>query len=189
MVIITILTWMAWGGGIALFFQLVSILFGFDSAETDIDIDMDIDVDTDTDTDSGGGLRLFSILGFTSFLFMFGLAGRYFILTVGLHWSLAILIAFALGVGLMYIIAYLFYKAKSLETNGVTRIQSALDCTGTVYLPINGNRTGAVHVNVNGIMKEYNANVYNYGDSFKVGDSIKVAKVQGRFLRVIKNDN
>ena len=73
--LLAILGWMAWGGGIALFFQAILIVFGFDGADTDIeidiDVDADVDLDTDTDTDSasrGGGVKLFSLLGMSSFL-------------------------------------------------------------------------------------------------------------------------
>jgi len=175
--IVDILTGMAWAGGLALVFQLASVVFGFDTTDTDVDTELGDD----------GGVRMFSILGFTSFLFMFGLVGRYFILTVGLHLALSILIAFAVGVGSMYLVAYLFYKAKSLETNGTIRIQNALDCTGTVYLPFKNDLNGTVHINVNGIMREYDGKAFDGKGNFKVGDSVKVKEVKGNFVEVIKN--
>ncbi len=181
--IIAILTWMAWAGGISLVFQLVSVVFGFDSTDTDVDID----VGTDTDLGDDGGVKMFSLLGFTSFIFMFGLVGRYFILTVGLHLAWSILIAFAVGVGVMYLVAYLFYKAKSLETNYTVRIQNSLNCTGTVYLPFKNNLNGTVHINVNGIMREYDGKAFDGKGDFKVGDSVKVKEVKGNFVKVIKN--
>lgn len=185
--LLTILLWMAWAGGIMLVFQLGGLLFGFDSMETDVDIDMDIDADSDVG--NGGGVRLFSILGLSAFLFMFGLAGRYFILTVLLHWSIALIIALAIGVGMMWLIGYIFYKAKSLESNGVTKIADSVNCTGTVYLPFTGLSSGVVHINVNGIMREYNAVASNEADNFNVGESVKVETLQGNFLKVIKNNS
>lgn len=179
--IIAILTWMAWAGGIALVFQLASVVFGFDSTDTDVDMDIDTDLGDD------GGVRMFSLLGFASFIFMFGLVGRYFILTVGLHLALSILIAFAVGVVVMYLVAYLFYKAKSLETNGTVKIQSSLDCTGTVYLPFKNDVNGTVHINVHGIMREYDGKAFDGKGDFKVGDSVKVKEVKGNFVEVIKN--
>ena len=114
--LLTILGWMALAGAVALAFQLLSIIFGFDSSDTDIDLG-DTDIDGDIDTDSG--VKLFSLLGLSAFFLVFGLAGRMCILTFLLHWSVALLIATAAGLLIMYLIAWLFYKAKSLETNAI----------------------------------------------------------------------
>jgi membrane protein implicated in regulation of membrane protease activity len=86
----------------------------------------------------------------------------------------------------MYLVGWLFYKAKSLETNGVTRIKNTVDCSGTVYLPFKDNEHGTVHIDVNGIMREYDAKASD-DNEFKVGDSVTVVKVHGNFVEVIKN--
>ena len=187
--LLTILGWMAWTGGILLFFQIMLMIFGFDSTDTDVDFDVSTDTDVDVDTDSqSSGVKLFSILGLSAFLLMFGLAGRYCLITLTLHWSISLLIAVAFGLGMMYFVAWLFYKAKSLESNGTTLIKDAVNCTGTVYLPFEGDNAGVVQVDVNGIMREYNAKAFSR-DKFEVGDSVKVSSVQGNFLKVIKNNN
>lgn len=184
--LLAILGWIAWGGGIFLFIQLLLTVFGgdFDSADTDVDVG---DVDgSEVDTDSGAGVRLFSLLGISAFGFMFGLAGRYCILTLGLHWSISMFIAAIVGLLVMYLVGWLFYKAKSLESNGVTRIKNTVDCSGTVYLPFKDNEHGTVHIDVHGIMREYDAKASD-DNEFKVGDSVTVVKAHGNFVEVIKN--
>jgi membrane-bound ClpP family serine protease len=185
--LLTILGWMALAGGIAVALQLLSTIFGFDSTDTDIDVgDMDIDGDVDSDT-AGSGVKVFSILGISSFLLVFGLVGRICILQILLHWSLALLIATVAGLLIMYLIGWLFYKAKSLETNGTIKMKDSINCTGTVYLPFKDDELGTVHVDVNGIMREYGAKSNN-GEVFKVGDSIKVIGTKGNYTQVIKNN-
>jgi membrane protein implicated in regulation of membrane protease activity len=194
--LLTILGWMAWGGGILLFFQAILIIFGFDGTDTDIDMstdidaDLDTDLDADTDTDSaarGGGVKLFSLLGMSAFIAIFGLVGRYCIITLSLHWSIALLIATVIALFVMYLVGWIFYKFKKMETNGTTKIKNAVNCTGTVYLPFKNDEIGTVHVDVNGIMREYDAKASN-GEVFNVGDSVKVIKSQGNFVTVTKNN-
>ena len=114
--LLTILLWMACIGSVLLFFQAVMIVFGFDGSDTDIDLDIDVDadIDVDTDTDSaaqGGGVKLFSLLGLSVFIALFGLVGRYCILTLLLHWSIALLISTVVGIIMMYLV---YYKPQNL---------------------------------------------------------------------------
>jgi len=187
--LLTILGWMAVSGAVILIFQLILMVFGFDSAHTDIDINADM-TDTSTNVDShDGGVRIFSLLGISTFLLIFGLAGRYFIITVALEWSLALLISFAIALFMMYVVGWIFLKAKKLESDGTVQIKDALNCVGTVYLPFHTDLVGTVQINVNGIMHEFDAMAQNDKDNFKVGDSVKVTEVQGNFVKVILNKN
>jgi len=194
--LLTILGYIAWTGGILLFFQLVLLVFGFDGHTADVSTDVDIDTDIHAgDTDAGdsgtdghdSGVKLFSLLGLASFLFMFPIVTRLCILSLSLHVGIALLIGTAVGILMMYLVGWLFYKAKSIESDGTTKIKDTLECSGTVYLPFKNTEIGTVHVDVNGILREYDAIAEN-GTEFKVGDSIKVSSIQGNFLKVRKNN-
>lgn len=194
--LLTVLGWMAWAGGIALFIQLILLMFGHHGDFTSTDIHTDIgnsgdlgDTGHDSDSNSGdSGMKLFSILGITTFFFMFGLAARYCMLSLSFHWGTALLIALVIGIAMMYIIGWIFYKAKSLESDGTTRIKDTIDCIGTVYLPFSGDIIGTVHINVNGILREYDAMAEDITANFNVGNSVKVVSIQGNFVRVTKNN-
>ena len=101
---------------------------------------------------------------------------------------MSLVIAIAIGVGMMYLIGWIFYKAKSLETDGTTKIVDAVNCTGTVYLPFKNDEVGTVHIDVNGITREYDAMAVDDKDAFKVGDSVMVSSIQGNFVKVKKNN-
>ena len=88
---------------------------------------------------------------------------------------------------MIYLVGYIFYKFKSIESNGATKIKNTINCTGKVYLPFKNQEIGTVHVDVNGIMREYDAKASN-GEVFEVGDSVKVIKSQGNFVTVTKNN-
>lgn len=189
--LLAILGWLAFVGGVILFFQLVlMIFFGHHGDFTPSDVDVTgHDVDGhDNSVDGDGGVKIFSLLGISSFLLMFGLSARYFIITLFFHWSVALVVATVFGLIMMYAIGYVFYKVKKLESDGTVHLANAVNSIGTVYLPFYEDIVGTVQININGIMHECDAMSYNPSDYFKVGDSIKVVEVQGNFVKVVKNN-
>jgi membrane protein implicated in regulation of membrane protease activity len=180
------------GGVVCLLISLVMNIFGFGDAEMS-DISMDAStVDTtggDMDSDAGdydGGLKLFSLIGFASFCFIMGITGLGFI-HAGVPIFLSILTSFILGLGTMYLVAFLFTKSKKLDSDGSVKIESSVGCVGDVYLPFKGNEIGQVQINVNGYMAEYDA-VSLDGSSLNMGDKVEVKEVHGSTVRVIKHN-
>lgn len=187
----TIFLIMAIGGALFLTASLVMNLFGFGDAEiSDIDMDVSADAaDGDMDSEAGdadGGLRLFSLLGFSSFCFMMGITGLGFIHS-GMSLILAILLSFLLGLGVMYLVALLFQKSKKLDTDGSVKIETSVGCIGDVYLPFKGEEIGEVHIDVKGYMAEYDAVSFD-GSPLNMGDKVEVKEVHGSTVRVIKHN-
>lgn len=191
----TILLCMTLGGALVLLLSLVMNIFGFGDVEiSDVSMDASTDIDVDTsdgdmDSDAGdsdGGLKLFSLLGFSSFCFMMGITGLGFI-HAGMSLVLAIPLSFILGFGTMYLVAFLFKKSKKLDSDGSVKIETSVGCVGDVYLPFKGNEIGQVHVDVNGYMAEYDA-VSLDGSPLNMGDKVEVKEVNGSTVKVIKHN-
>lgn len=191
----TILLYMTIGGAAVLVLSLFMNIFGFGDAEmSDVSMDASTDFDADTsdgdmDSDAGdsdGGLKLFSLLGFSSFCFMMGITGLGFI-HAGMTLGLAIPLSFVLGFGTMYLVAYLFKKSKKLDSNGSVKIETSIGCVGDVYLPFKGDEMGEVHIDVNGYMAEYDA-VSLDGNPLNMGDKVEVKEVHGSTVKVVKHN-
>ena len=198
---------MAIAGGVALVLSLALIMLGVGHAHIDLsgghsgDFGGHIgghiaghtgDAHTGcTHTGSGhsseySSLKLFTLQGIASFLFMMGISGMAF-LTYGFPVILAILFSAAIGIGTMYLIAYIFRASEKLDMDGSVKIESAIGCFGVVYLPFKNMDVGSVQVNVDGYMGEYDAMSID-GSTLNVGDKIEVKEIYGNIVKVIKHN-
>jgi hypothetical protein len=133
------------------------------------------DMDTDTsggDLDGGGldndfdgtvsgdfgVMSLFTIQGVASFFCVFGWSSI-FIYSSGLSLVFALLIAFVLGVAVMYAIARLMYYLARLAHSGTLDVKNLLGSMGTVYLniPPKGEGKGKVTIQTSERLVEFEA--------------------------------
>ena len=166
----TLFNWCAVIGGIVFLGQFALSLIGgadtgIDTPDLEIDVDVpDLDVGDGADTGVGDVhvsevwfVGMFSLRAILSGITVFGLAG------LGTAGEFApyerVALSLAAGFGTMYAMGWLVRKMHGLKHDGTVRLQDTLNTTGTVYLAIPGQNTGAgkVTLNVKGRTMEYPA--------------------------------
>jgi len=158
------------------FIQFVLLLIGLDS-----DGEMDASGDVDDFSHEFSALSVRSIIAFFTF---FGWTGV-LALNNGLPVWLAVLAAVLIGLGAMFIVAYLVYRFSQLEQSGNVDLRHALDRPGEVYLTIpgGGNGRGKVHLIVDGSLRELEA--VTDGERLPTGAPVRVTEVlEGNVLKV-----
>ena len=148
-----------WWGGLDLTLQIFYALGIFSGAILLIQTllmllgvgDGDMDMDSDVDLDHGDGGGLLSVRTIVAFLFGFGWTGA-LCHKSGLNITLTLLIAFAVGMAMMFIIFGLMRFLYSMRQDGTINYNNAIGEIGTVYLPIpgGGKTPGKVEVMVQG---------------------------------------
>ncbi len=141
-------------GGTLLLLQFLAGLIGFggdDGSDGGVDHHLDGDVDGhdlgDGSSSSSGSTSnwLFSVLSFKSIMTaitFFGLGGKA-ALAYEFDELQAFGIALAFGLVTLYAVGLLMRGLYSLKADGTIRIDRTIGKTGTVYLKIPGNRSGA----------------------------------------------
>ena len=157
-------------GTVVLVVQMVLVLVGMDSIDTDVDFD-----GADT-MDLGGGLSLFSIKNFVNFLVGFGWTGVCLKDAIASKWLLC-LVAVAVGAAFVYMFFIIKKQTKKLEHNGAFRIEDCVGKTVDVYLRIPGERKGKgkVQVSLNGSVQEIEA--MTEGGDIASGQKVEVVDV------------
>jgi membrane protein implicated in regulation of membrane protease activity len=160
--------------------------------------DSDFDINSDTDligdladgsVDVGGGpdagetgqlgtgMNLLTFRNFINFLIGFGWTAillKDSVPALGLR----MLIAIVVGVLLVAIVMLLFKWLTNMQQSGNINVyKSAVDCEGTVYLTIPGERAGEgkVQITINNAVREYAA--VTDGPTLKTGARIRVVEV------------
>jgi len=181
-----------------LIIQAIMIVVGFGG---------DMDGAGGTDTDVGGAdldggdfdgtvqgdfgvLSMFTIQGVASFLCMFGW-GSIFLYRSGLNkgilFFLALVIAFLLGVAVMYGIARLMYYLTKLSHSGTLDVKNLLGGMGTVYLniPPKGKGKGKVMIQTSERLVEFDA-VSESDELIPNNASIRVIDILGENVLVVE---
>jgi membrane protein implicated in regulation of membrane protease activity len=160
--------------------------------------DSDFDINSDTDligdiadgsVDVGGspeagetgqlgtGMNLLTFRNFINFLIGFGWTAILLKDSVPAL-ALRMLIAIVVGVLLVAIVMLLFKWLTNMQQSGNINVyKSAIDCEGTVYLTIPGERAGEgkVQITINNAVREYAA--VTDGPTLKTGARIRVVEV------------
>lgn len=156
------------------FIQFVLLLIGLDT-----DGEVDASGDFDASGDIGDVSHEFSALSVRSIIAFFTFFGWTGVLALnnGLPVWLAVLMAALIGLGAMFIVAYLMYRFSQLEQSGNLDVRHALDRTGEVYLPIpaGGLGRGKVHLVVDGSLRELEA--VTDGERLPTGAPVRVTEV------------
>jgi membrane protein implicated in regulation of membrane protease activity len=160
--------------------------------------DSDFDINSDTDligdiadgsVDVGGspeagesgqlgtGMNLLTFRNFINFLIGFGWTAILLKDSVPAL-ALRMLIAIVVGVVLVAVVMLLFKWLTNMQQSGNINVyKSAIDCEGSVYLTIPGERAGEgkVQITINNAVREYAA--VTDGPTLKTGARIRVVEV------------
>ena len=164
----------------SLIFIIQSILtfIGADSGDGGIDTDVDTGFDTEAaDAAVEGGTNLYTFRNFVNFILGFGWSA--ILLQEKIHSiPLLLIVSAIIGVGLVTAVMYLFKWLSSMQQSGnINLYKAAVGCTGSVYIPIPGEREGEgkVQLSINQSVREYNA--LTDGDALKTGMQVRVVEV------------
>ena len=175
---------------------IIQTVMTFLGAAGDSDFDINTDFDTsgpsdvaDGSVDVGGGpdasesghlgtgMNLLTFRNFINFLIGFGWTAillKDSIPATGLRMLIAILV----GVVLVAVVMLLFKWLTDMQQSGnINVFKSAVDCEGSVYLTIPGERAGEgkVQITINNAVREYAA--VTDGPTLKTGQRIRVVEV------------
>ena len=138
-------------------------------------VDVGADVDVSGADHPGTGMNLLTFRNFINFLLGFGWSA---VLLTEIPWGWRIVIAVAIGCGLVALVMYLFKWLSHMQQSGNINVyKSAVGCTGTTYLTIPGARKGEgkVQITIAGAVREYGA--VTDGDTLPTGTRIRVVEV------------
>lgn len=139
-------------------------------------VDVGADVETGESGHLGTGMNLLTFRNFINFLIGFGWTAILLkdnIPATGLRMLIAILV----GIVLVAIVMLLFKWLTDMQQSGnINVFKSAVDCEGTVYLTIPGERAGEgkVQITINNSVREYAA--VTDGPTLKTGQRIRVVE-------------
>ena len=166
---------------------IIQTVMTFLGADADADFDMDVDTSMDgTDLSNiEGGSNLYTFRNFVNFFLGFGWTAIILQDSVK-STALRLIIAAAVGVGLVVAVMYLFKWLSSMQQSGNINVyKAAVGCQGKCYLRIPGERAGEgkVQITIQGAVREYSA--VTDGDEIKTGAPIKVVEtIDGNTLLV-----
>ena len=172
------------------------------AGDSDFDINSDMDAggdvaDTSVDADSAAheaahassGMNLLTFRNFINFLIGFGWTAILLQKSVPAT-GLRMLISIAVGVVLVILVMLLFkWLSNMQETGNINVFKSAVDCQGTVYLTIPGERAGEgkVQITINNAVREYAA--LTDGPALKTGTRIRVVDVVSASTLLVEEIN
>ena len=172
------------------------------AGDSDFDINSDVDpgagtADGSLDVDaaaheaahSGSGMNLLTFRNFINFLIGFGWTAILLQKSVPAT-GLRMVIAIAVGVVLVVLVMLLFkWLTDMQETGNINVYKSAVDCQGTVYLTIPGERggEGKVQITINNAVREYAA--LTDGPTLKTGTRIRVVDVVSASTLLVEEIN
>ena len=160
-----------------------SLIFIIETVLTFIGADVEMDMDTDFDIADGGfegdpSMNLYTFRNLVNFLL--GMSWTAILLNEQMKSkALLMLIAFAVGAAIVFAVMMMFKGLSKMQQSGnINVFESAVGCSGKVYLTIPGERKGSgkVQININNSVREYDA-LTDSEDDLKTGTSIKVTEV------------
>ena len=160
-----------------------SLIFIIETVLTFIGADVEMDMDTDFDIADGGfegdpSMNLYTFRNLVNFLL--GMSWTAILLNEQMKSkALLMLIAFAVGAAIVLAVMMMFKGLSKMQQSGnINVFESAVGCSGKVYLTVPGERKGQgkVQININNSVREYDA-LTDSEDDLKTGTSIKVTEV------------
>ena len=165
--------------------QTVMTFLGADADSTDFDMDVDTSMDGSDLSNIDSGANLYTFRNFVNFFLGFGWTAIILQPSVK-STAVLVIISVLVGIALVALVMYMFKWLYSMQQSGnINVFKSAVDCEGTVYLTIPGERAGEgkVQITIQGAVREYNA--VTDGDEIKTGTSVKVVEaIDGNTLLV-----
>ena len=140
-------------------------------------VDVGADVETGEASHLGTGMNLLTFRNFINFLIGFGWTAillKDSIPATGLRMLIAILVGVVLVAVVMLLVKWL---TDMQQSGNINVFKSAVDCEGSVYLTIPGERSGEgkVQITINNAVREYAA--LTDSDTLKTGTPIRVVEV------------
>jgi membrane protein implicated in regulation of membrane protease activity len=172
----TVFVFCAVAGGAALVLRMGLMLLGI-GAESVFDDPGSLDGHGDV------GTRLLSIQGISAFLVMFGLAGLAVTRQGAAPAGLAVPVAFAAGVGSMWVIARIFQLMGRLQSSGTLDLSRAIGREGVVYLTIHPGSGGQIQLELLGRLGTFDAQSATDVE-IATGRRVRVVAVRGGTLVV-----
>lgn len=162
---------------------LVLTVFGGDADH------MDVDADADADIDGAGGFQFITLKNLIGFFTVFGWSGLSCI-DAGLSTNTTVLVSFLSGLGMMVLMAAIFYFMSRLSHSGTMDIRRAIHSVGEVYLAIPAERggIGKVQIRVQGSLRELEAMTDDLND-IATGKVVLVVDVISDEILLVKNLN
>jgi len=152
--------------------QMMLLMFGFDVDDADADGG---DVHDGGDVDGDAGFHLFTVRNLVIFLTVFSWSGISFSES-GFATGVTMLISFVVATVVMFFVAWMFKKISTLGEAGNFKIQKAVGCTGTVYIPIPSKGRGKIQAKVDGRLVELEATTDSEED-LTTGAMVEVTEV------------
>lgn len=149
--------------------QLVMTFLGADASDG-------MDADFDGDMDGGGPFQLLSFRNLINFLLGFAWGGISFSNIIQNRTTL-IFVAVLIGLAFFFMFVLIMQQLLKFQEDNTTKIQDALNQTGSVYLTIPEQKTGygKIQVSIKGSQKEYQA--ITNGESIPSGHAIRIVEV------------
>jgi membrane-bound ClpP family serine protease len=149
--------------------QLIMTFFGADASDG-------MDADFDGDLDGSGPFQLLSFRNLINFLLGFAWGGISFSNIIQSR-STLVFVAFLIGLAFFFMFVLIMQQLLRFQEDNTTKIQDALNQTGSVYLtiPEQKNGFGKIQVSIKGSQKEYQA-VTN-GERIPSGHAIRIVEV------------
>ena len=160
-----------------------------DASDGSLDVGTDVDASAHEAAHPGTGMNLLTFRNLINFLLGFGWTAILLQDSVP-SVSLRMLIAIVVGVALVALVMLLFKWLTGMQESGTINVyKSAVDCQGTVYLTIPGERAGEgkVQITINNAVREYAA--LTDGPALKTGTRIRVVDVVSASTLLVEEIN
>ena len=176
---------------VLLIIQIVMMLIGLGTADTDIDgdgIPDEIEAPGDESDAPDGDLAFFTLRGIISMLCIMGWSGLIFLdPSLKMPLPVGILISFALGVIALVLVAFAMRGISRLQSSGNLDLRNTIGKVGQVYLTIpgGGKSAGKVNLTVQEQYKEFTAITTSDSD-LKTGSYVRVVALSESGVLVVE---
>ncbi|MFQ5653375.1 MAG: hypothetical protein ACE5GW_01420 [Planctomycetota bacterium] len=171
-------------GGALLVVQFLLLLIGFDHGP-----DGDLS-EFELDESGAGGNPFFGLLSaktIVAFFTFFGLTGLLVeSLELGFHPAIGVFISFGAGLLAFYLVGLIATSLYRLQSQGNIDLKNVLGRTGTVYLKIPPERSGAGKVTVTVQKRTFEAPAITSGEQLETGTQVMVVDLLGEKTLEVK---
>lgn len=161
-------------------FVLKLIIFSLFGGDSEVHADFNSEVDTDA------SFNFISIQSILAFLMGFGWMGYTCIRQIGIESQLiSFAISFAVGLGFMFLNAYLMFLVKKLEKRVVRDKNTSVGHIGKAYTAFSPNAAGQIEIEICGKLSVENA-MNATDEEIAAFEQVKVVKVADDLLYIEK---
>lgn len=172
-------------GLVAMIFTVIQLsltLIGLGGDSVDVDLEFD-----GPESQHSSGIGLFSSQAISAFLLGFGWVGA-ITRSSGVGLALAIIMAFVVGVGLMFLMVYMLRALLRLQSNGNLDYKNAIGQEAVVYVTLPGDNQdggGQIQVMIQGRLRTASARKIDPG-MITPGEKVRVVDMSGPTAFVVE---